>query len=62
MKSLSSKLAVIGAITLIGITLGGCNPGMSDQPAAAADPKCDNTATLNSCGSFMPQNNESLGK
>jgi hypothetical protein len=61
MKPLSSKLAIIGAIALIGIALAGCNPGMSDQPAAA-DPKCDNTATLNSCGSFMPQNNESLGK
>ena len=61
MKSLSSKLAVIGAITLIGITLGGCNPGMTDQPAASAA-TCDNTAPLNACGSFMPQNNESLGK
>jgi hypothetical protein len=62
MTSRSSKLAVISAITLIGITLGGCNPGMSDRPAAASDPKCDNTAPLNACGSFMPQNNESLGK
>jgi len=62
MKPLSSKLAVIGTIVLIGVTLAGCNPGMSDQPPAAADAKCDNTAPLNSCGSFMPQNNESLGK
>jgi hypothetical protein len=62
MKPLSSKLAVGSAIVLIGVTLAGCNPGMSDPPAAAADPKCDNTAPLNSCGSFMPQNNESLGK
>ena len=61
MKPPSSKLAVIGTIVLIGVTLGGCNPGMTDRPAAA-DAKCDNTAPLNSCGSFMPQNNESLGK
>jgi hypothetical protein len=61
MEPLSSKLAVGSAIVLIGITLAGCNPGLSDPPAAA-DPKCDNTAPLNSCGSFMPQNNESLGK
>ena len=61
MNHILSKFAFAGIFAVIGISLLGCHPGMSDQ-SPTSDPRCDNTAPLNSCGSFMPQNNESLGK
>jgi hypothetical protein len=73
MKQSSPKLKAGIVLSILGVSLIGCTrtppapPTPSDalstsDPFVAPAPNCDKTVTLNHCGAFMPQYNESLGK
>ena len=73
MKCSSPKLRAGIVLSILGVSLIGCTrtppdpPTPSDalstsDPFVAPAPNCDKTVTLNHCGAFMPQYNESLGK
>jgi hypothetical protein len=64
-KGLASKLAVWSSLVVLGLVLVACQspshgPSTSDPVPPPAD--CDNTVPLNHCGSYMPQDNGSLGR
>jgi len=73
MKQSSPMLRASFVLSILGISLIGCTRTSPDRPTpsdalstsdpfVAPDPVCDKTVTLNHCGAFMPQYNESLGK
>jgi len=73
MKCSSPKLRAGIVLSILGVSLIGCTRTPPDQPTpsdalstsdpfVAPAPNCDKTVTLNHCGAFMPQYNESLGK